>query len=69
MPISSPLSSDLIDHTTITAPTATWKARVMPALLSAVVGLVLVYMMGFSHSSALHNAAHDGRHSAGFPCH
>nr|WP_240162535.1 CbtB domain-containing protein [Glaciimonas sp. PAMC28666] len=38
-------------------------------MLSAVVGLLLVYAMGFSHNMTLHNAAHDGRHSAGFPCH
>jgi len=28
-----------------------------------------VYFAGFSHLEAVHNAAHDTRHSAGFPCH
>ncbi|WP_419789743.1 CbtB domain-containing protein [Pseudomonas carnis] len=29
----------------------------------------LVYFAGFSHIEAVHNAAHDTRHSAAFPCH
>jgi cobalt transporter subunit CbtB len=29
----------------------------------------LVYFAGFSHLELVHNAAHDTRHSAGFPCH
>lgn len=62
-------STGLIDHTSVVAPSITWKQRVIPALFSAIVGLVLVYAMGFSHNMTLHNAAHDGRHSAGFPCH
>ena len=62
-------STGLIDHVQAAAPAATWKDRIVPALLSAIAGLVLVYAMGFSHSVDLHNAAHDGRHSAGFPCH
>jgi cobalt transporter subunit CbtB len=32
-------------------------------------GLTLVYGVGFAHSHLLHNAAHDVRHSSGFPCH
>jgi cobalt transporter subunit CbtB len=32
-------------------------------------GFSLVYFAGFSHIEAIHNAAHDTRHSAGFPCH
>lgn len=49
--------------------TSIWKERVVPALLAAVLGLALVYSMGFAELSALHNAAHDSRHAAGFPCH
>lgn len=48
---------------------ASWKARAMPALLAGVLGAVLVYSMGFTEIPTLHNAAHDGRHAAGFPCH
>jgi cobalt transporter subunit CbtB len=32
-------------------------------------GLSLVYFAGFSHLDLVHNAAHDTRHSSGFPCH
>jgi cobalt transporter subunit CbtB len=46
-----------------------WKEKVLPALLAGALGIVLIYGMGFAETSELHNAAHDGRHSAGFPCH
>lgn len=32
-------------------------------------GLLILYGAGFVQTSAVHNAAHDMRHSAGFPCH
>ena len=32
-------------------------------------GLAFVYFVGFAPISAVHNAAHDTRHSAAFPCH
>ena len=32
-------------------------------------GLVMLYGAGFVQTSAAHNAAHDARHSMGFPCH
>jgi cobalt transporter subunit CbtB len=32
-------------------------------------GAVIVYAAGFVSTSAVHNAAHDMRHSQGFPCH
>jgi len=40
-----------------------------PALLAAMLGLFLLWGVGFSHLSAFHNAAHDTRHSNAFPCH
>jgi cobalt transporter subunit CbtB len=33
------------------------------------VGIVILYGAGFVQTSAVHNAAHDMRHSQGFPCH
>ena len=39
------------------------------AALSAVLGVVLVWGVGFSQVEAFHNAAHDTRHSNAFPCH
>lgn len=38
-------------------------------LAAFLLGGALIYGTGFSHISAVHNAAHDVRHSADFPCH
>ena len=32
-------------------------------------GMLLVAGTGFAHIEAVHNAAHDTRHSLAFPCH
>lgn len=45
------------------------KDRILPAMLAGILGLGLVYAAGFAETAQLHNAAHDGRHSASFPCH
>ena len=45
------------------------KEKVLTSLLAIALGAVLIYGAGFSEISQLHSAAHDGRHSAGFPCH
>ena len=41
----------------------------MGATMAALLGAVIVWGVGFSHIDLLHNAAHDTRHSNGFPCH
>lgn len=43
--------------------------RVVAALGATILGICLVYFAGFSPIEAVHNAAHDTRHSAAFPCH
>jgi cobalt transporter subunit CbtB len=43
--------------------------RVLVTAGSILMGLSLVYFAGFSHLDLVHNAAHDTRHSSGFPCH
>lgn len=43
--------------------------RIFPALCAALLGAALIFGAGFSSKMALHNAAHDTRHAAGFPCH
>nr|VFJ42694.1 MAG: cobalt transporter subunit CbtB [Candidatus Kentron sp. FW]VFJ60031.1 MAG: cobalt transporter subunit CbtB [Candidatus Kentron sp. FW] len=49
--------------------------RFVPAVSAAILGAVLIFASGFaqtagfSEANLLHNAAHDARHSAGFPCH
>ena len=38
--------------------------------LSAIaLGAIFIGIIGFSHIEVVHNAAHDTRHSAAFPCH
>ena len=39
------------------------------AAIAFLFGVGLVYTTGFSHSSTIHNAAHDTRHALSFPCH
>lgn len=39
------------------------------AALVFVLGVTLVFAMGFSHSDTIHNAGHDTRHALSFPCH
>jgi cobalt transporter subunit CbtB len=36
---------------------------------SLVAGLLCIFFVGFAPMVAVHNAAHDTRHSAAFPCH
>ncbi len=49
--------------------TSTQAQRLAAAIGAAILGACLVYFAGFSHIAAVHNAAHDTRHSAAFPCH
>ena len=39
------------------------------ATMAAFLGMFVIWGVGFSHIAAAHNAAHDVRHSNGFPCH
>ena len=43
--------------------------RVTAGAICLFLGTSLVFLVGMSHISAAHNAAHDTRHSIGFPCH
>ncbi len=58
---------------TTTAPrTATVTTTIAKPLQLAgafLLGMVVLYGAGFVQTSAAHNAAHDARHSMGFPCH
>jgi len=45
------------------------KDRIAVGALALIVGLGFVYLVGFAPVSAIHNAAHDTRHTAAFPCH
>lgn len=50
-------------------PFAAIRERVVQAMCAAGLGAVLLFGAGFASMETLHNAAHDSRHSAGFPCH
>jgi cobalt transporter subunit CbtB len=58
-------------HTLETAPAAAAAGRgaLVPGLCAGLLGLVLLWGVGFAPISAVHNAAHDARHSNVFPCH
>jgi cobalt transporter subunit CbtB len=43
--------------------------RKVLGLCSLIVGLGLIYFVGFAPMMAVHNAAHDTRHASAFPCH
>ena len=43
--------------------------RRLPAVAVFIFGLILVYGIGLVSIPAVHNATHDARHAAGFPCH
>ena len=43
--------------------------RLIAGVLTLFIGLVLVGGVGFASDMAIHNGAHDTRHSLGFPCH
>ena len=45
------------------------KTTLFPAVAAVGLGMVLLYGAAFAETPALHDAAHDARHSAAFPCH
>ncbi|WP_149086684.1 CbtB domain-containing protein [Pseudomonas prosekii] len=57
------------DHSTANSNTTTLSQRLTAAVCASILGACLVYFAGFSHIEAVHNAAHDTRHSSAFPCH
>jgi cobalt transporter subunit CbtB len=44
-------------------------SRAIPIFAAALLGMFIVGGVGFSDIEAVHNAAHDYRHSMSFPCH
>ena len=43
--------------------------RLLPAIVAAMLGAVILFGVALANSSTIHNAAHDTRHAAAFPCH
>jgi len=44
-------------------------AKPMQLAGAFLLGMVMLYGAGFVQAPEVHNAAHDARHSIGFPCH
>jgi len=44
-------------------------AVLVSAGIAAVLGIVVLYGVGFAGPDLIHNAAHDTRHSINTPCH
>ena len=49
--------------------TAKSGSALMAILFVTVLGGAMVFLTGLAHSQTLHDAAHDVRHTTGFPCH
>ena len=43
--------------------------RLLPALAAALLGAVILFGVALANGDTIHNAAHDTRHAAAFPCH
>ena len=43
--------------------------RLLPALVAAALGAVILFGVALANSDTIHAAAHDARHAAAFPCH
>lgn len=44
-------------------------SRPLQIVGAVLLGTIILYGAGFINTAAVHNAAHDTRHSQGFPCH
>jgi cobalt transporter subunit CbtB len=44
-------------------------SRPLQIVGAVLLGTIILYGAGFVNTAAVHNAAHDTRHSQGFPCH
>jgi cobalt transporter subunit CbtB len=60
-----------VNNQTITQPQTVPLAAGRLAACGAafILGLALIFLVGFAQPSVLHNAAHDSRHALAFPCH
>ncbi len=56
-------------NTVSTAIPISGSQRLLTATAALLLGAFFVWGVGLANSSALHDTAHDTRHSYGFPCH
>jgi cobalt transporter subunit CbtB len=62
------MQANSVTTNTIAGSSAKAEARA-GIFMAAILGVALIWGVGFSHINAFHNAAHDTRHSNAFPCH
>ena len=43
--------------------------KVITVVVLGLLGVFVIWGVGFAQSGTLHNAAHDSRHAIAFPCH
>jgi len=55
-----------ISKTAVSTNAIAWPLQLIGVFL---LGSIILYGAGFLNTAAAHNAAHDTRHSQGFPCH
>jgi len=55
--------------TSMTKTASVANTNILSITFVALLGATMVFLAGHAQSAALHDAAHDVRHTAGFPCH
>jgi cobalt transporter subunit CbtB len=56
-------STQIVTNTTLTI------SSTLQILATGLIAIVVLYGVGFNEMGIAHNAAHDARHAAVFPCH
>lgn len=59
----------MTEQTATLTQSGAFASRLPAAALVFLMGAVFVFVTGFAHPEALHDAAHDARHAMSFPCH
>lgn len=55
--------------TQVTNNSALTISSTLQIIATGLIAIVVLYGVGFNEMSVAHNAAHDARHAAVFPCH
>lgn len=61
--------ADLMTQTKLMTRTTATTTTLVEVVFAALLGAAILFTAGFAQSQTLHDAAHDTRHTSGFPCH
>lgn len=64
-----PMNSKIDSSAANAATPAKSGSTLAAAIVAAGIGMAIIAVAGHAQSETLHDAAHDTRHAAGFPCH